>query len=176
MSCQLHFSVAWLIVTRYDCSYRVIDSCPVTREEQEVAEAIKALRAELDESQQQFSDRLGVVVRTIARYELEKPPGGEVLSRLATIARDAKRPDLQLVFTNAFWRELNDQIGRKLKIEVPRVQAHYKALLWLTLNGGQRSQDRMDAFLKAEIARVAKERRRELDREERQSLGSLAGA
>jgi transcriptional regulator with XRE-family HTH domain len=147
----------------------------VTRDEQYVADAIRELRAEFGESQQRFSDRIRVTVRTVARYEVQKPPTGEMLGRLAALAEEVGRPDLRAVFTNAFWRELNEEIGRKLQIEVPRLHSHYKALLWLTLNGGQRSQTRVDSFLREEIARVAKERKRELSHEERQNLGSLAG-
>lgn len=141
-----------------------------------MADALRALRAEFGESQQRFSDRISVTVRTVARYEAQKPPTGEMLGKLAALAEEAGRPDLRAVFTNAFWRELNEEIGRKLQIEVPRLHLHYKALLWLTLNGGQRSQSRVHSFLKDEIARVVKERKRELNHEERQNLGLLAGA
>jgi transcriptional regulator with XRE-family HTH domain len=147
----------------------------VTREEQSVADAIRALRAEFGESQQRFSDRIRVTVRTVARYEVQKPPTGEMLGTLAALAEEVGRPDLRMVFTNAFWRELNEEIGRKLQIEVPRLHSYYKALLWLTLNGGQRSQTRVENFLKDEIARVLKERKRELTHEERHTLGSLTG-
>lgn len=151
----------------------MINSSTVTQEEQEVADAIKALRAELGESQQRFSDRLGVVVRTIARYELEKPPSGEMLGTLRTIAQEAGRPDLGAIFSNAFWREINEELGRKLDIEVPHVHVHYAALLWFAFNGGARSQRRVETFLREEIARIAKERTRDLDRDERKTLGFL---
>jgi transcriptional regulator with XRE-family HTH domain len=162
-------------VVSWPCHGQVIDSSAVTREEQHVAEAIKALRAEFGESQQRFSDRIGVVVRTVARYEVQKPPTGEMLSKLAALADEVGRPDLRVVFTDAFWRELNEEIESKLQIQIPRMRSHYKALLWLIVNGGSRSQSRMDIFLKEEIARVAKERKRELSHEERQDLGSLVG-
>ena len=122
-----------------------------------MAEAIKALRAEFGESQQRFSDRIGVVVRTVARYEVQKPPTGEMLGKLAALADEVGRPDLRVVFTDAFWRELNEEIESKLQIQIPRMRSHYKALLWLIVNGGSRSQSRMDVFLREEIARVAKE-------------------
>ena len=99
-----------------------------------------------------------------------------MLGRLAALAEEVGRSDLRAVFTNAFWRELNEEIERKLQIEVPRLHLHYKALLWLTLNGGQRSQSRVDTFLKEEIGRVTRERKRDLTHEERQNLGSLSGA
>jgi transcriptional regulator with XRE-family HTH domain len=84
----------------------------MTREEQHVADAIKALRAEFGESQQRFSDRIGVVVRTVARYEVQQPPGGEMLAKLAALTDEVGRDDLRAVFTNAFWRELNEELER----------------------------------------------------------------
>jgi hypothetical protein len=98
-----------------------------------------------------------------------------MLGKLAALADEVGRPDLRVVFTDAFWRELNEEIESKLQIQIPRMRSHYKALLWLIVNGGPRSQSRMDIFLKEEIARVVKERKRELSHEERQHLGSLAG-
>jgi transcriptional regulator with XRE-family HTH domain len=78
----------------------------VAPEEKKLAEAVRSLRASLNETQQQFSDRLGVVVRTIARYELEKPPSGDVLLSLAKIAQEAGRSDLADVFQKAYSTEL----------------------------------------------------------------------
>lgn len=86
------------------------------------------------------------MVRTVARYEVQQPPTGEMLTKLAALADEVGRDDLRAVFTNAFWRELNEELERRLQIEVPRLHAHYKALLWLTLNGGQRCQDRVESF------------------------------
>ena len=110
-------------------------------------------------------------MRTVARYEVQQPPTGEMFAKLAALAGEVGRDDLRAVFTNAFWRELNEELERRLQIEVPRLHGHYKALLWLTLNGGQRCQDRINSFLRSEVARVVKERKRDLNREERESLG-----
>ncbi len=71
-------------------------------EEKKLAEAVRSLRASLNETQQQFSDRLGVVVRTVARYELEKPPSGDALLALSKIAEKAGRSDLADVFQKAY--------------------------------------------------------------------------
>lgn len=74
----------------------------VAPQEKKLAEAVRNLRATLNETQQQFSDRLGVVVRTVARYEVEKPPSGDILLTLSKIAGEAGRSDLAEVFDNAY--------------------------------------------------------------------------
>jgi transcriptional regulator with XRE-family HTH domain len=73
----------------------------VTAEDREVAEGVRALRASLKESQQQFSNRLGVSISTIARYELQNPPQGNMLKRLAELAIQAGREDLSIIFEKA---------------------------------------------------------------------------
>ena len=60
------------------------------------------MRATLNDTQQQFSDRLGVVVRTVTRYELEKPPNGDILLTLSKIAGEAGRSDLAEIFDDAY--------------------------------------------------------------------------
>ena len=53
------------------------------------------------ESQQAFSNRLGVAVRTVFRWEIQKPPKGDVLLRLFELSQDAGREDLMQVFAKA---------------------------------------------------------------------------
>ncbi len=67
-----------------------------------MAEGVKALRATLNESQQQFSNRLGVSISTVARYELQNPPQGAILIKLGAIAHEAGREDLRDLFQKAF--------------------------------------------------------------------------
>lgn len=86
----------------HDSVLQLIQYETVTPEERQVAEGVRALRATLTESQQQFSNRLGVSMSTIARYELQNPPQGTILLRLAAIAGDAGREDLRDVFQKAF--------------------------------------------------------------------------
>lgn len=80
----------------------VVQYGTVTREERQVAEGVKALRATLNESQQQFSNRLGVSISTVARYELQNPPQGAILIKLGAIAHEAGREDLRDLFQKAF--------------------------------------------------------------------------
>lgn len=74
----------------------------VAPEEKKLAEAVRSLRATLNDTQQQFSDRLGVVVRTVTRYEVEKPPSGDILLTLSKIAGEAGRSDLAEIFDDAY--------------------------------------------------------------------------
>ena len=68
----------------------------------ELTEAVKSLRLSLGESQQQFSNRLGIALGTVARYETKNPPKGPVLLTLADTARKAQRWDLARVFERAY--------------------------------------------------------------------------
>src|SRR5690349_5974880 len=64
----------------------------------EIALAIKRLREHLGESQQSFSNRLEVSIRSIARWETETAPPNTTLMELAVIARAAGRNDLAGTF------------------------------------------------------------------------------
>jgi transcriptional regulator with XRE-family HTH domain len=73
----------------------------VTAGQRKIAQAIRDLRGHLQESQQAFSNRLDVSVRTVARYEIDRPPRGIMLLRLAEIAEKAERHDLGRVFKDS---------------------------------------------------------------------------
>ena len=62
---------------------------------------VKSLRRELGDTQEQFAKRMGAVVRTIARWESERPPTGDALRRLATVARQAGLSQLANAFDRA---------------------------------------------------------------------------
>ncbi len=51
-------------------------------------DAVRRLRSECGESQEQFARRLGVGVRTITRYESDKPPSEALLLKLWRLAKD----------------------------------------------------------------------------------------
>lgn len=76
------------------------------------AEAVLALRNALSElegkriSQQEFSNRLGVAVRSVAGYESGANPTGRVLLRLAQLARQYSQFKLESQFLHAFFVEL----------------------------------------------------------------------
>lgn len=108
----------------------------MTPEEREVAEAIKALRAQLGESQQQFSNRLGVVVRTVARWELEQPPKGDVLLRLFDLSQEVGREDLMRVFAKAL-----NKLPPKVLLESIR------SLMWPVMTQNIRAWAQMEEAL-----------------------------
>jgi transcriptional regulator with XRE-family HTH domain len=72
----------------------------------DVASAVKELRGHLKESQQAFSNRLGVSLRAVANYEGGGNPTGSVLVELSKLARNYERDDLLEVFTLALREEL----------------------------------------------------------------------
>ena len=69
-----------------------------------VASAIVELRSTFSENQQKFSDRLGVALATLARWEIEnRRPSPRHLKDLWHLAVDEQeRPDLAQVFAEAF--------------------------------------------------------------------------
>ena len=68
--------------------------------------AVRQLRKALGETQEQFAHRLGTAVRTIARYEGERPPTGLVLEQLKQLADAYNLPEVASVFQEAITREL----------------------------------------------------------------------
>ena len=59
-----------------------------------VSDAVRKLRKELGESQQQFAYRMKTAIRTVARYETVRPPKGKVLRQLAVMAAENNLPHL----------------------------------------------------------------------------------
>ena len=78
----------------------------MTLKEREIAEGVRSLRAHLNESQQAFSNRLGVSLATISRYEVRNPPEGDMLLKLARIAKESGRADIEASFQAAYEQEL----------------------------------------------------------------------
>lgn len=65
----------------------------------DIAIAIRALRTHLGLSQQQFSDRIGVTLRTVAHYENDRPPADpRTTKRIYEMCIEANRFDLADVF------------------------------------------------------------------------------
>jgi transcriptional regulator with XRE-family HTH domain len=72
-----------------------------------LATAIKELRTQHGDSQQAFAARMGLSIRAIANYEKDRVPTLSVLARLAQVARQADRQDLEGVFAES----IANQIG-----------------------------------------------------------------
>jgi transcriptional regulator with XRE-family HTH domain len=71
-----------------------------------VSAAVRQLREELGESQQQFALRMQTAIRTIARYETVRPPKGKVLRQLEVLALEARQLELAGIFRMALAEEM----------------------------------------------------------------------
>jgi len=72
-----------------------------------LCEAVRELRKHLGESQQAFSNRLGLSISAVVKYEGGREPTGRALAQLAHAAAEAGRHDLAYLFTRALVRELD---------------------------------------------------------------------
>lgn len=71
-----------------------------------VSAAVRQLREELGETQQQFALRMQTAIRTIARYETTRPPKGKVLRQLEVLALEARQLELAGIFRMALAEEI----------------------------------------------------------------------
>jgi transcriptional regulator with XRE-family HTH domain len=78
-----------------------------------VSKALIELRRRLNETQQSMSQRLGVSLQAVARWETSSPPVNIVLANLHGICVSNGYSDLALVFMNAL-ESLKDKQRRKL--------------------------------------------------------------
>ena len=73
--------------------------------DEEVSLAIKRLREEMRLTQQEFAYRLGVAIRTIARWERNQSPHGDALIKLAQLADSRELKQVADCFVAALRRE-----------------------------------------------------------------------
>ena len=74
-----------------------------------LATALRELRAHYGDSQHAFAARMGLSRRAIANYEKNRIPTLSVLAKLAQVAQEANRRDLDSTFVEA----MGSQIGMK---------------------------------------------------------------
>jgi hypothetical protein len=75
----------------------------MSREKLELAAAIVELRSTYGENQQRFSDRLGVAMATLGRWEIDsRRPSPRYLKELWHLASEQDKPDLAQIFADAF--------------------------------------------------------------------------
>lgn len=79
---------------------------PTSRVREPISEAVIRLREALGENQQQFANRLGTAITTIARYETSRPPSGQALVALAKLAVEHDRTDDAILFRKALEKEM----------------------------------------------------------------------
>jgi transcriptional regulator with XRE-family HTH domain len=74
-----------------------------TTKKSPLASAVAELRSIFDENQQKFSDRFGVGLATVARWEIgERNPSPRYLKELWHLSIEQNRPDLGKVFADTF--------------------------------------------------------------------------
>jgi transcriptional regulator with XRE-family HTH domain len=94
---------------------------PTSRMKSETSEKICALRALLGDSQQAFSNRLGLAINTIARYETSREPTGEVLLKFADVAEQHGHWQLCDYFRTRYVDEVFKNLGSRL-ITIPKTK------------------------------------------------------
>lgn len=92
-----------------------------------VSEAVRNLRLAHGESQQAFAYRMKTAIRTIARYETNRPPKGKALSEFFRVAVEIGNQDLATVFRDALTAEMGvagkfTQLGALASYTIPSIQ------------------------------------------------------
>lgn len=85
------------------------------RERDPVCEAVRTLRLALNENQQEFARRVEIALRTLARYEKDKPPRGKTLGKFARLALELGFNSQAAVFRAALEKEMG------VPVSVPHV-------------------------------------------------------
>lgn len=84
---------------------------PTSRIKSRRSQAVCDLRALLGDSQQAFSNRLGIALNTISRYETNRPPKGEALLKLAAFAGQLGHNQLRDFFRAEYLEDVHQEIG-----------------------------------------------------------------
>ena len=71
-----------------------------------ISNALVDLREHLGETQQQFANRIGAAVTTVARWETKRPPKGKILAQLEQAARNSGAVDIAEFFHTTLQKEL----------------------------------------------------------------------
>lgn len=80
----------------------------------EVAKAVRELRKTMGLSQQRFSDKIGVTLRTVAHYENDRPPEDKKLIGLYYLATECGRYDLANIFANAHFPDEQKRVAESV--------------------------------------------------------------
>jgi transcriptional regulator with XRE-family HTH domain len=80
-----------------------LDQEPEPQEPQDtqIQECIRSLRETMGMTQEKLAWKMGLTVRTIARYENDSPPKGDALAKFRDLALDYGRQDLAIIFMGA---------------------------------------------------------------------------
>jgi transcriptional regulator with XRE-family HTH domain len=109
----------------------------VSRGRAKLSEAVRELRARLGWSQQSFSNRLGVALNTIARYETSREPSGEALLKLDHIALLNHHWDLSSLFQIHYLDDVLKDFNHHV-VKIPATDSEpSRGYLLLKLRGDQ---------------------------------------
>jgi transcriptional regulator with XRE-family HTH domain len=75
------------------------------RKKTAVQKALTQLRKSLGMTQQELSERLGVILNSVSRWESSRPPSGHSLWQLQRFARDVGAPEIAAIFQRAIDQE-----------------------------------------------------------------------
>ena len=82
----------------------------LTENDLKVMGAVKTFRGVLGVTQQDLSEKLGITVRTVARWETAVPPKGKALGMLLKLARFYKRRGSARIFAESLSAEIGIEI------------------------------------------------------------------
>jgi transcriptional regulator with XRE-family HTH domain len=111
-----------------------------------MASAIVELRTSFGESQQKFSERLGVALATIGRWEIgDRQPSLRSLKELWHLAREQELPALGKIFADAFTLGAGYQLsagplGFEIRKNVSTIRAEVSKLLSENLSAEGRAR------------------------------------
>jgi transcriptional regulator with XRE-family HTH domain len=109
---------------------------PTSRKKTALSQAVCDLRAVLGDSQQAFSNRLGVALHTIARYETYRPPSGEALLKLANVAEQHGHLQSRDFFRIHYVDEVFKELGFQVLMVPPTESEPARGYLMSTLRRG----------------------------------------
>ncbi len=123
---------------------------------------IRRFRLELGETQESLAHRMGLTVRTIARYEADQPPKGKALKRFIGLAKEAGKSE----FVETFWKFTEADYGlaaarQMTDIFLELVMA--RRGLSAALGAGTLKEARAQISAAADILRKIEDRITELD-------------
>ena len=103
---------------------------PTLRKRDPISIAVLQLRRAFGENQQQFANRTGLAITTIARYETSRPPQREALQLFFTLAREKELNDLAETFRKAMpVSSVYLRLGALASATIPGINAKAAVLL-----------------------------------------------
>src|ERR1035437_2865330 len=101
---------------------------PTSRERDPISIAVARLRQSFGESQQEFANRTGLAITTVARYETSRPPQGESLDLFCALARQQGLTEVAETFRNALIAQTGvtgkfTQLGALASYTIPGIYA-----------------------------------------------------